>query len=86
MYYHEISREQVAATRKLLYVLRKVRATGTLHITVVSSHFLSSNPGDIFKLDESAFTIIKDEYSPDMYSMNQEEMLEKIFGRLDFDI
>lgn len=85
--YTQIPIEKVKAVRSLLMMLRRLRATGHLQTTLYRK-FTSNNWVEAdyqfdscLKANLDEYTMVKIDYDPDRSTMDQEEILEGLFGR-----
>jgi hypothetical protein len=76
--------DQVTNTYGLINLLRRLRVIGTLHAHTEPAEKLDGRVGHYEFIDFSGsdYAIIKDYYDPAKTGMEQEELLEKIFGRV----
>lgn len=83
----QIPIDKVRAVRSLLMFLRRLRATGELHTTLYRKFTANAwieadyQFDNCLKVNLDEYTMVKVEYNPDKSSMDQEEVLESIFGR-----
>jgi hypothetical protein len=82
-FYANLSAEQVAATYNLMKFLRRLRVIGRLEAhTEPAEDFEAFGHEACFNFSPAIYSIVKDGYSHDRGHMDSEELLERMFGRI----
>lgn len=84
-YYRNLTVEQVTSFYALIKFLRRLKVIGVLEARTIETHpdiIKISDEYDLIDMTNAHYGIVKEGYSPNRIPMLQEELLEKLFGRL----
>jgi hypothetical protein len=76
--------DQVTSVYGLINFLRRLRIIGTLYAHTEPAEKLNGRVGhyEFIDFSNADYSLVKDSYDPAKIGMNQQELLEGIFGRI----